>query len=70
MQGTGAMNLAAVLSAVKASGSSLGEQRIVVFGAGTAGTRIADQLRDALAADGLTRDEAIRRFWAMGRRTA
>jgi malate dehydrogenase (oxaloacetate-decarboxylating) len=67
MQGTGAMNLAAVLSAVKASGTSLDEQRIVVFGAGTAGTGIADQLRDALVADGLARDEAARRFWAVDR---
>jgi malate dehydrogenase (oxaloacetate-decarboxylating) len=67
MQGTGAMNLAAVLSAVKAGGAALDEQRIVVFGAGTAGTGIADQLRDALVADGLTSDEAVRRFWAVGR---
>ena len=67
MQGTGAMNLAAVLSAVKAGGAALEEQRIVVFGAGTAGTGIADQLRDALVAYGLTRDEAIRRVWAVGR---
>ena len=67
MQGTGAMNLAAVLSAVKAGGAALDEQRIVVFGAGTAGTGVADQLRDALIADGLTSDEAVRRFWAVGR---
>ncbi|GAA3047845.1 oxaloacetate-decarboxylating malate dehydrogenase [Pseudonocardia yunnanensis] len=67
MQGTGAMNLAAVLSAVKASGTTLDGQRIVVLGAGTAGTGIADQLRDALIADGLTRDEANRRFWAVDR---
>ena len=66
MQGTGAMNLAAVLSAVKASGTPLVEQRIVVLGAGTAGTGIADQLRDALIADGLTRDEADRAILGSG----
>src|SRR5258707_3802689 len=67
MQGTGAMNLAAVLSGVKASGTPLHDQRIVVFGAGTAGVGIADQLRDAMIAPGLTPDEASRRFCAVDR---
>ncbi|MDX6352182.1 MAG: hypothetical protein QOF84_6972 [Streptomyces sp.] len=67
MQGTGAMNLAAVLSGVKAGGRPLRDQRIVVFGAGTAGAGIADQLRDAMIAAGLTPDEAVRRFWAVDR---
>jgi len=67
MQGTGAVNLAAVLSGVRASGVPLREHRIVVFGAGTAGIGIADQLRDALAADGLSRDEATRHLWCLDR---
>jgi malate dehydrogenase (oxaloacetate-decarboxylating) len=67
MQGTGAMNLAAVLSGVKACGTPLHQQRIVVFGAGTAGMGIADQLRGALIAAGLTPGEAVRRFWAVDR---
>ena len=48
IQGTGAVSLAAVLSAVKASGVPLSEHRVVVFGAGTAGIGIADQVRDAM----------------------
>ena len=67
MQGTGAVNLAAVLSGVRASGIPLREHRVVVFGAGTAGIGIADQLRDALARDGLTPEEATRRFWCVDR---
>ncbi|MEY9962574.1 malate dehydrogenase (oxaloacetate-decarboxylating) [Streptacidiphilus sp. MAP12-16] len=67
MQGTGAMNLAAVLSGVKTNGTPLREQRIVVFGAGTGGMGVADQLRGALVAAGLTPDEAARRFWAVDR---
>ncbi|MFC7587762.1 NAD-dependent malic enzyme [Nonomuraea antimicrobica] len=63
MQGTGAIVLAALLSAVKVSGTPMREQRIVVFGAGTAGTGIADQLRDAMVRDGLDRDTATRRIW-------
>ncbi|HXL17826.1 MAG TPA: NAD-dependent malic enzyme, partial [Streptosporangiaceae bacterium] len=65
VQGTGAVNLAAVLAAVRATGTSLRDHRIVVFGAGTAGTGITDQLRAQMLADGLTEDEARARFWAL-----
>ncbi len=67
IQGTGAVNLAAVLSGVRAGGVPLRENRIVLFGAGTAGIGIADQLRDALIADGLTPQEATARIWAVDR---
>ena len=43
------------------------EQRVVVFGAGTAGVGIADQLRDAIAADGLTVEEANRQVYCIDR---
>ncbi|MGW3140644.1 NAD-dependent malic enzyme [Streptomyces sp. NPDC001139] len=67
IQGTGAVNLAAVLSGVRASGMPLPEHRVVVLGAGTAGIGVADQLRDAMAAQGLGREEATARFWAVDR---
>src|SRR5437588_2700863 len=67
MQGTGAVNLAAVLSAARVSGVALADHRVVVFGSGTAGIGIADQMRDGMAADGLTRDEATARFWCLDR---
>jgi malate dehydrogenase (oxaloacetate-decarboxylating) len=67
IQGTGAVNLAAVLAAVKATGNDLTEHRIVIFGAGTAGTGIADQLCAQLRADGLSPEEARARFWALDR---
>ncbi|MFV5994891.1 NAD-dependent malic enzyme [Streptomyces sp. NPDC056231] len=67
VQGTGAVNLAAVLSGVRASGTPLREHRVVIFGAGTAGVGVADQLRDALIADGLTPGEATRRIWCLAR---
>jgi malate dehydrogenase (oxaloacetate-decarboxylating) len=67
IQGTGAVNLAAVLAAVKATGNDLTEHRIVIFGAGTAGTGIADQLRAQLLADGLSPQEARTHFWALDR---
>lgn len=67
MQGTGAVNLAAVVSASAVSGRRLEEHRVVVFGSGTAGIGIADQLRDAMCGAGLSLDEATRRFWCVGR---
>ncbi|MEV6292284.1 NAD-dependent malic enzyme [Streptomyces sp. NPDC051896] len=67
IQGTGAVNLAAVLSGVRAAGVPLPKHRIVVFGAGTAGIGVADQLRDALVAEGLSPAEATARFWCVDR---
>lgn len=67
MQGTGAITCAAALSAARASGIPLCEQRVVLFGAGTAGIGIAEQLRDAMIGEGLSRAQANDRFWCLGR---
>lgn len=67
IQGTGAVTLAAILAACNVTGIPFTEQRIVVFGAGSAGTGISDQLLDALMRQGLSRDEALRRFWLIDR---
>ncbi|MFF4653314.1 NAD-dependent malic enzyme [Streptomyces sp. NPDC001380] len=63
VQGTGAIALAAVLSAVKVSGVPMREQRLVVFGSGTAGVGIADHLRDAMVRDGASQEDAEARIW-------
>jgi malate dehydrogenase (oxaloacetate-decarboxylating) len=67
IQGTGAVNLAAVLAAVRATGISLPAHRIVIFGAGSAGTGIADQLTVELVAGGMPVAEARSLFWAVDR---
>ncbi|MBE7103326.1 oxaloacetate-decarboxylating malate dehydrogenase [Bacillus cereus] len=67
IQGTGAVSLAAVLSAVKVSSVPLSEHRVVVFGAGTAGIGIADQVRDAMVRVGLSDEESHNRFWCIDR---
>ena len=67
IQGTGAVNLAAVLAAVRATGIGLPAHRIVIFGAGSAGTGIADQLASELVADGMPMADARRLFWAVDR---
>jgi malate dehydrogenase (oxaloacetate-decarboxylating) len=67
MQGTGAITLAAAISAVRVCGTPLRNQRVVIFGAGTAGIGVADQIRDAMVREGLSRDDAARRFWCVDR---
>jgi malate dehydrogenase (oxaloacetate-decarboxylating) len=67
IQGTGAVNLAAVLAAVRATGIEQTQHRFVIFGAGSAGTGIADQLSAALVVAGLPDQEARSRFWAVDR---
>ena len=65
MQGTGAITLAAAISAVRIRGAPLRNQRVVIFGAGTAGIGVADQLREAMVRDGLSKQDAIDRFWCI-----
>jgi malate dehydrogenase (oxaloacetate-decarboxylating) len=63
VQGTGAVVMAAVYSAIKITKIALRDQIMVVFGSGTAGVGIADQLCDAMVADGATREQAITQIW-------
>jgi malate dehydrogenase (oxaloacetate-decarboxylating) len=63
MQGTGAITLAALLAAVKVSGVPMREQRLLVFGAGTAGVGIADQVHDAMVRDGASSEQARSQVW-------
>ncbi|MCM3736316.1 NAD-dependent malic enzyme [Bacillus cytotoxicus] len=65
IQGTGAVTLAAIMSALKVTGESLKDQRIVVFGPGAAGIGNADQMADAMVLEEVTREEAHDRFWAV-----
>jgi malate dehydrogenase (oxaloacetate-decarboxylating) len=66
MQGTGAVVLGGLRAATRAAGIPLTDQRVVVFGAGTAGVGIADFICAAMVRDGLTADEARRRIWCLG----
>jgi malate dehydrogenase (oxaloacetate-decarboxylating) len=67
VQGTGAITLAAVLAGMRVAGSRPREQRVVIFGAGTAGVGIADQIRAVMIGDGLDDEGATRRFWLVDR---
>ena len=67
MQGTGAVTLVALLAALKRTKIPLTEQRVVIVGAGTAGTGIADQLCAGMVREGLSEQEALSRFYLVGR---
>jgi malate dehydrogenase (oxaloacetate-decarboxylating) len=65
LQGTGAIALAAAVSAMRICGTLLRNQRIVIFGSGVAGIGVADLIRDAMIDEGLSAEEATRRFWCV-----
>ena len=67
MQGTGATALATLLAGLKSLKKEFTQSNIVIFGAGTAGCGIADQIRDALVQQGLTQAQAAQRLWLIDR---
>jgi len=68
IQGTGAMVVAALLSAIRVTGIPLKEQRVVIFGSGSAGIGIADHIRTAMESAGLDTKASHGRFWCCGRK--
>lgn len=65
IQGTAAVALAGMFTAVKASGQQMRDQRLVFAGAGAATQGIADLFVLALREEGLSPDEARRRVWTV-----
>ncbi|WQF86903.1 Putative malic oxidoreductase, malic enzyme domain, malic enzyme, NAD-binding protein [Colletotrichum destructivum] len=68
IQGTGCVTLAAIMAALHVSKLKLSDLRLVIFGAGSAGVGIADQVRDAIAAEGnIDKKEAAKQIWLVDR---
>jgi malate dehydrogenase (oxaloacetate-decarboxylating) len=67
IQGTGAVVVAAVYGGCHVTGVPLRDQKVIVFGAGTAGIGVADQIRDAMVADGATVEQAKSQIWPIDR---
>jgi malate dehydrogenase (oxaloacetate-decarboxylating) len=63
MQGTGAIVMASVISGLKVTGGTFADQRLVVFGAGTAGTGMADQISSAMVRTGASQQQATSQVW-------
>lgn len=57
IQGTGAVALAAILSASRIHGCRLRDERVLILGAGAAGLGISRQLRVAMQSDGLAGED-------------
>lgn len=67
MQGTGVVCLSALLAAINATDIPIGEHKIVIFGAGTAGMGIANQLHQALVHYGMDSNDATKNFYLIDR---
>lgn len=67
IQGTAAVTVAAIVAGLARARTPITELRMVIVGAGSAGTGIANQAVRALVAGGLTRSEAIERCWLVDR---
>src|SRR3990167_6720386 len=63
IQGTAAVALSALLSAIKAYKKQLIDQRIAILGGGSAGTGIADLLVKAMIEEGLDKEAACRNIY-------
>jgi malate dehydrogenase (oxaloacetate-decarboxylating) len=65
IQGTAAVAAGTLLAAINVTGVPLTEQRIALFGAGSAGIGIAAFLLNAMKSAGVSESEARRRFFAI-----
>jgi malate dehydrogenase (oxaloacetate-decarboxylating) len=67
IQGTAAVALGAISAGIKVAASAIRDQHVVFFGAGSAATGVADYICAAMVAEGLSEQDARRRFWMLDR---
>jgi malate dehydrogenase (oxaloacetate-decarboxylating)(NADP+) len=62
IQGTAGVAVAGLVGAMNISGGKLSEQRVLMFGAGSAGIGIANMITVAMQAEGLSKKDALSRI--------
>ncbi|EXJ79548.1 malate dehydrogenase (oxaloacetate-decarboxylating) [Capronia epimyces CBS 606.96] len=66
IQGTGCVALAAIMTGLRINQVKLSDLRVLIFGAGTAGCGIAEQVQAAIAAEASkSKDEVARQIWCI-----
>ena len=68
IQGTGAVTLAGLLAAMRATATKISNQQIVMLGAGSSATGISDQIVSAMISEGLNLEEAKASIWLVDSR--
>jgi malate dehydrogenase (oxaloacetate-decarboxylating)(NADP+) len=63
VQGTGAVIVGGFINAVKASGVPVKDHKAIFLGAGSAGVGVAKQIVEFFKKEGLTEEEARKKFW-------
>jgi malic enzyme len=62
IQGTGCVTLAGIIAASRAAKGSIRDMKFLCAGAGSAGLGVCSQIVDGLMMEGLTKEEALKRF--------
>lgn len=67
IQGTASIALAGILAGVKIKGGEIAKEQVVIYGAGSAGTGIADEIANEMKRRGLTSQDACHQIWMIDR---
>ncbi len=68
IQGTGAVALAGIITAMKIKHEQMSDQVFLIHGAGAGGIGIAEQIKTALCEDGMSNEEALSRIFSLDSR--
>ena len=63
IQGTGSISVAGLINAMRITGQSLKDSRVLFLGAGSAGIGIADMIKSAMKLEGLSEEQARHNIW-------